>query len=175
METSHFHTTSIVNISKEKQSLFKKISLEKHYEYHRIVKPLDNNIISRIGRMTPKTLVFSVELPYEKNNLIEYTSYIQLFLPNDQKQSIIDHPIVVKYPQPITVEFLPINENLGRSIRVLIRHLCLSYIEVKATVYKDLSTKVNILRSLLLFWKNRDLGVSVKYVRISFLYSSETQ
>ncbi len=110
----------------------------KQYEYHYIVKPLDNNVISRIGRMTAKTIVFSIELPYENSSLIEYSSSIRLFFSNDQRQSIIDYPVTVKYPQQITVDFLPI---LTRSIRVVIRHLCLSYIEVKAIVYNDLVTR----------------------------------
>ncbi len=121
------------------------IFIEKQYESYHIVKPLDNNVIVRIGRMTKKTIVFSIELPNENNNLIEYTSYIQLFYSNDEKQSIIDHPILVKYPPPITVDFLPIST---RSIRVFIRHLCLSYIEVKAIVYNNL---VNIFIFLINF------------------------
>jgi hypothetical protein len=112
--------------------------IEKQYEYHYIVKPLDNNVISRIGRMTEKTIVFSIELPYENTSLIEYSSSIRLFFANDQRQSIIDYPVIVKYSQRITVDFLPI---LTRSIRVVIRHLCLSYIEVKEIVYKDLVTR----------------------------------
>lgn len=91
-------------------------------------------MISRIGRITKKTIEFSIELPYE-NNLIEYSSTIQLFFSNDQKQSIIDHPIIVKYPHPITVDFIPIST---RSIRVFIHHLCLSYIEIKAIVSNNL-------------------------------------
>ncbi|CAF3612663.1 unnamed protein product [Rotaria sordida] len=109
---------------------------EKQYKYHHIVKPLDNNVISRIGRMTTKTIVFSIELPDENNTSIEYTSIIQLFYLNDQRQSIIDHPIMIKYPQPITVEFLSLST---RTIRVFIRNLCLSYIEVKAIIHKDLN------------------------------------
>jgi len=121
--------------------------IEKQYESCQIVKPLDNNVITRIGRMTKKTIVFSIELPKNENNsLIEYKSSIQLFYSNDEKQSIIDHPILVKYPQPITVDFLPIST---RSIRVFIRHLCSSYIEVKAIVYNNL---VNIYFSYQFFF-----------------------
>ena len=101
---------------------------------------MDNDVISRIGRMTRKTIAFSIELPYDENNPIEYTSTIQLFLVNDQRQSIIDHPVTVKYPRAITVDFIPIST---RSIRVSIHHLCLSYIEVKAIIY-DNSVNVNI-------------------------------
>jgi len=120
--------------------------IEKQYESYHIVKPLDNNIISRIGRITKKTIVFSIELPHENNHtLIEYTSIIQLFYLNDEKQSIIDHPVLVKYPQPITVDFLPIST---RSIRVLIRHLCLSYIEVKAIIYHN-SVNIHFLLHLI--------------------------
>ena len=110
------------------------INHNKQYKYSNIVKPLDKNIISNLGRKTKKTILFSIELPYENNPSLEYTSSIQLFYLNDEKQSIIDHPIIVKYPQPITVDFLPIS---SRSIRVLIRHLCLSYIEIKAIVYNN--------------------------------------
>jgi hypothetical protein len=96
--------------------------------------------------MTKKTIVFSIELPNENNNLTEYSSSIQLFYANDDKQSIIDHPVLVTYPQPITVDFLPVST---RSIRIFIRHLCLSYIEVKAIVYNNL---VNIYFIYFIFY-----------------------
>ncbi|CAF0811487.1 unnamed protein product [Adineta steineri] len=108
---------------------------QKQYESYHIVKPLDNNIISRIGRITAKTIVFSLELPNENTSFIEYTTTIQLFFSNDQRQSIVDYPVIVKYPQQILVDFLPIST---RSIRAVIHHLCLSYIEVKAIVYNNL-------------------------------------
>jgi hypothetical protein len=99
---------------------------------------LDNNIISRIGRITKKIIVFSIELPNPINHPIEYSSSLQLFYSNDETQSIIDHPILAKFPQPITADFLPIS---SRSIRVVLRHLCLSYIEVKAIIYQNLVRK----------------------------------
>lgn len=40
----------------------------------------------------------------------------------------------MEYPQPITVEFLPVS---ARSMRVFIRHLCLSYMDVKGVIYND--------------------------------------
>ncbi|CAF3673918.1 unnamed protein product [Rotaria socialis] len=108
---------------------------QKQNKYHHIVKPLDNNVISRIGRIASKTIAFSIELPNENNTSIEYSTSIQLFYSNDRRQSIIDHPVMIKYPQPITVDFLTLST---RSMRVFINHLCLSYIEVKAIVYNDL-------------------------------------
>ncbi|UJR27566.1 hypothetical protein I4U23_008847 [Adineta vaga] len=107
---------------------------QKQYQYHHLVKPLDNNVISHLGRLTTKTIAFSLELPSKENNVVDYTSFIQLFFSNDQKQSIIDHPIIIESPQQITTEIFPIST---RTIRVLIRHLCSSYIEVKAIVYHN--------------------------------------
>jgi hypothetical protein len=115
------------------------INRDKRYDYSTIVKPLDNNFISQLGRTTKRTIVFSIELPSNNNTSIEYSSSIQLFYSDDQKQSIIDHPVIARFPQPITVDFLPIST---RSIRVLIHHLCLSYIEIKAVVYNDLVNNI---------------------------------
>ncbi len=115
---------------------------EQQYQSHQIVKPLNNNIISRINRATKKTIVFSIELPNTSASLIEYTSTLQLFFPNDEKQSILDHPILVKSPPPITVDFHPL---APRSIRVLLRHLCLSYMEVKAIVYDQKSVTTGLI------------------------------
>ena len=104
------------------------------HHYHHLVKPLDNNVISHLGRLTTKTIAFSLELPYENKTSIEYTSFIQLFLSNDHRHSIVDHPVIIKSPQPITVEFISLST---RSVRVSMHHLCLSYIEVKVTVYQN--------------------------------------
>ncbi|CAF0803469.1 unnamed protein product [Adineta ricciae] len=106
----------------------------RQYQYHQLVKPLDNNVISHLGRLTTKTIAFSLELPYENKTSIEYTSFIQLFLSNDQRHSIVDHPVIIESPQPITMEFISLST---RSMRVSIHHLCLSYIEVKVTVYQN--------------------------------------
>ncbi|CAF3364520.1 unnamed protein product [Rotaria sp. Silwood1] len=138
---THLYIVTLPNHIRRLTNILGNITLsykinEKQYKYHHIVKPLDNNVISRIGRMTTKTIGFSIELPYENNTSIEYSSKIQLFYLNDQRQSIIDHPVLIKYPQPITVEFLSLST---RSIRIFIRHLCLSYIEVKTIVYHNLN------------------------------------
>lgn len=118
------------------------ISVDKQYKDHHIVKPSDSNVISRIGRMTTKTIIFSIELPNGNNPPIEYSSTIQLFYSNDKRQSIIDHPVLIKYPQSITVDFSTIS---SRSTRVVMHHLCLSYIEVKAVVYKNIVSSILIL------------------------------
>jgi hypothetical protein len=110
---------------------------------------LDNNIISRLGRTTKKTIVFSIELPNETDHIMEYTSSIQIFFSNDQYQSIVDHPIHVKHPQSITVD---IHSQSIRSVRVYLRHLCLSYIEVKAIVYQNSVTRLLICLSYSFFY-----------------------
>lgn len=91
--------------------------------------------MSSVGRQTRKTIGFSIELP---ENITEYTSTIQLFFSNNHQQSIIDYPILIQPSMPINVEFLPMSI---RSQRVVISHLCLSYIEVKAIVYSKSSVR----------------------------------
>lgn len=97
--------------------------------------------------MTRKTVLFSVELPFGNGSSQDYSSSLQLFFPNDPRQSLLDHPVIAKSPPGIAVDFQPIpsKENSGRSTRVFIRHLCSSYVEVKAVVYKDLISKVGRL------------------------------
>ena len=112
---------------------------------------MDNNIISRLGRTTKKTIVFSIELPNEIYRTMEYTSSIQLYLSNDQYHSIVDHSIHVKHSQPITVDIQP---QSTRSLRVYLRHLCLSYIEVKAIIYQNSVTRLFICLSYSLFYIN---------------------
>ena len=90
--------------------------------------------------MTKNTIVFSIELPDRGNQLIDYTSSIRLFFINDPQQSILDHPVLVQQPPPITVDVSPLTT---RSIRVLLRHLCLSYIEVKGIVYQNSVTIID--------------------------------
>ena len=118
------------------------------YEYHQIVKPLDQNKISRLGRLAKRAIFFAIDLPSNYAGSIEYSSYIRLFLPNDARQSIVDYPVHVQSPPSIVVDFLPLSssETLGRAVRVSIRQLCASYIEVKAIVYSDLVTKVTIVQ-----------------------------
>ena len=116
-------------------------------DYHQIVKPLDQNAITRLGRITKKTVLFSVELPFGNGSPRDYSSSLQLFFPNDPRQSLLDHPVTAKSLPGIAVDFRPIitKDNSGRSTRVHIHHLCSSYIEVKAIVYKSLSNKVHDL------------------------------
>lgn len=110
------------------------IYLETSYSSSSIVKPLDNNMISRLGRMTKKTIALAIELPSVNMSLLEYQSVLRIFFANDRHQSIVDHSIHVKKSSGITFDILPLS---SRSIRIFLRHLCLSYIEVKAIVYHN--------------------------------------
>lgn len=84
--------------------------------------------------MTKKTFAFAIELPSVNLSTWEYRSQLRIFFVNDRHQSILDHSIHVKPSPRITVDVLPLST---RSSRVLLRHLCLSYIEVKAIVYHN--------------------------------------
>ena len=114
--------------------------------------------MSSIGRQTKKTIGFSIELP---ENITEYTSTIQLFFANNHRQSIIDYPILIQPSMPINVEFLPMSI---RSQRVVIRHLCLSYIEVKAIVYsksvREICFFFHIEITTIFIFRNRFLEIN---------------
>jgi hypothetical protein len=107
--------------------------------YYRIVQPLNHNVVTRLGRTTRKAILFSIELPTIDRNSMDYSTSLQLFLPNNSRQSIVDQPVLIEASSSITVDFLPLitKNDSGRSMHVLIRHLCSSYIEMKAIVYEN--------------------------------------
>ena len=84
--------------------------------------------------MAKKTIALAIELPSANTSLLEYQSVLRIFFANDRHQSIVDHSIHVKQSSRITFDILPLS---SRSIRVFLRHLCLSYIEVKVIVYHN--------------------------------------
>ncbi len=107
---------------------------------HRIVEPLGNNVVTRLyASKTTKALVFRLDLPDGNGTSIDYSSRLQLFFADDQRQSILDHPVEAQLPPPITVNFLPVlnNADIGRVVRVNITHLCSPYLEIKAAVLND--------------------------------------
>ena len=122
------------SLSRSNILTFSFLTFLKETSYHSsfIVKPLDNNILSRLGRTTKKTIAFAIELASANLSAWEYRSQLRIFFATDRHQSILDHSIHVKPSPRITVDVLPLST---RSTRILLRHLCLSYIEVKAIVY----------------------------------------
>lgn len=109
-----------------------------------LVKPLDQNAITRLGRQAKKTIIFALELPLDNQTAMNYSSSLRLFFPNRPEQSIVDHAIFIQSLPSIKAEFLASSDKLksGRSIRVRLRHLCPSYLEVKAIVYRESPSRV---------------------------------
>ena len=116
---------------------------------YQLVKPLDQNAITRLGRLAKKTILFALELPMTNATALNYSTSLQLFFPNRPVHSIVDPPISVQSLPGITAEFVSSTEKskVGRSIRVQLRHLCPSYMEVKGIVYHESSNRVRNDRS----------------------------
>ena len=120
-------------------------SIGKQMEYHQFIKPLDQNKISRIGRVSRKAIFYSFELPFDTQSSIEYSSTLQLYFINDPRQSIIYRSGMFKPPSPIAVDFfLPINTSDSvRSLQILLENICPMYIEAKVMIYDDDLDKVD--------------------------------
>jgi len=139
---------------------------------YQIVKPLDQNVITRLGRLARKTILFAFELPLTNEKSMNYSTSLQLFFPNNRFQSIVDQPIFVQSLPGISTEIFSSSEKIksGRSIHVRLRHLCPSYMEVKGILYHNSLNKNVVGRQQCDMNKNGTSLVEISEGQCSLLF-----